>query len=456
MTRPGMRAYQMSAAAAAAAIRRGELDAEALVRACLDRIDEVDERVQAWTCLDRDHAITQAREADRLRRIGAPIGPLHGIPVGVKDIFDTADMPTEHGTVLHAGRRPKEDATAVSLLRAAGAIVLGKTVTTELAVYSPGKTRNPHDARRTPGGSSSGSAAAVAASMVPLALGTQTNGSLIRPASYCGVYGFKPSRGSISRSGVLKQSRTLDHVGVFARSVEDVALVARQLFVYDGIDPDVGRDVALDVLERSQYEPLAQPRVAFVKTPLWPNATDDARQAFLKLVDRWGECVREVELPPIFESAVEWHRTIMESDFAVNLADEYARGKEQLSDKLREMIERGQRYTAASYSRAQDGAVELRQHLERLFSQYEVILTPATTGEAPMGLAFTGSPMFCTIWTLCGVPSISLPILQGAEGMPIGAQLVGAYGRDGHLLRVARALAHRESLSSRDRAESAP
>ena len=443
-----MRLDEWSAVAVAAAMRRGELDSESLVRACLARIAETEDAVQAWAWLDPDHALAQARAADERRRAGTHVGPLHGVPVGIKDIFDTADMPTETGTVLHAGRRPREDATGVALLRTAGAVILGKTVTNELAVYTPGKTRNPHDPRRTPGGSSSGSAAAVAASMVPLALGTQTNGSVIRPASYCGVFGFKPSHGSISRHGVLKQSRTLDHVGMFARSIDDLVLLARSLFVADGKDTDVSPDVRLDLGEHWALEPIERPRIAFVKSPVWEQSTPTAKEAFAALVRTWGDLVREVELPPLFGSAHEWHRTIMEADMASSYEAEYATGKERLSAMLLEMIERGQRTTAVAYSRAQDGAVALRRELERFFGEFDAIVTPGTQGEAPLGLAATGSPMFCTIWSLCGVPAISLPILSGADGMPIGAQLVGPKRQDARLLRIARWLVQRQRAAA--------
>jgi Asp-tRNA(Asn)/Glu-tRNA(Gln) amidotransferase A subunit family amidase len=430
----------MTASAAAAAIRRGELGSEQLVQACLDRIAATEERIGAWTHLAGERALEQARQADQLQRSGAALGPLHGIPVGVKDIFDTADMPTENGTVLHAGRQPAEDSTVVALLRAAGAVILGKTVTTELAVYAPGKTTNPHDPRRTPGGSSSGSAAAVAAAMVPLAVGTQTNGSVIRPASYCGVYGYKPSFGRISRHGVLRQSFTLDQVGVFGRTVEDAALLAGVLFKRDGRYPDVTPDPGLAPGGWTLAQP---PRIAFVKSPLWPNATETAKHAFAALVSQYGEFVREVELPPAFDSAVAWHRTIMESDLASNFEGEYSRGKESLSAVLREMIERGQGYSGVEYSKARDGMVALSRALGEILEHCDAILTPATTGSAPLGLGSTGSPMFCTIWTLCGVPSISLPILRGEEGMPLGAQLVGARRNDAHLLRVAKWFADR-------------
>jgi Asp-tRNA(Asn)/Glu-tRNA(Gln) amidotransferase A subunit family amidase len=381
----------------------------------------------------------QAREADRRQASGAALGALHGVPVGVKDIFDTADMPTENGTVLHAGRRPQQDATAVARLRSAGAVILGKTVTAELAVYTPGKTTNPHDPRRTPGGSSSGSAAAVAARMVPLALGTQTNGSLIRPASYCGVLGFKPTHGSISRHGVLKQSRALDHVGVFARSADDLALAAGELFAADGNDPDVAADIRLEVPQI-----VDSPRIAFVRSPVWPNATPSTQAAFETMAKRCSAFVHDIELPAVFASAIEWHRTIMESDLAESFAREYAEGRDRLSETLVQMIERGQRYTPASYERATEGVVGLVRELDRILASFDAIVTPATPSEAPLGLASTGSPVFCTIWTLCGVPAVSVPILEGADRMPLGAQLVGRRGQDGRLLAIARWLCQRE------------
>ncbi|HSD60121.1 MAG TPA: amidase, partial [Burkholderiales bacterium] len=228
----------LSASEAAGLIRDGVVSSEQLVEVCLGRVGETDGAVQAWAHLDPAYALEQARAADAWRLEGRPTGPLHGVPVGVKDVFDTADMPTENGSALDAGRTPSRDATVVARLRAAGAVILGKTVTTEFATYTPGKTRNPHNPEHTPGGSSSGSAAAVAAGMVPLALGSQTNGSVIRPAAFCGVLGFKPTHGLISRHGMLGLSRSLDHVGLFARTVEDVALLAGQLAGYDERDPD--------------------------------------------------------------------------------------------------------------------------------------------------------------------------------------------------------------------------
>lgn len=428
----------ISATEAAEAIRAGRMTSEGLVSACLERIAAIEDGIGAWAYLDADHALKQACEADRIQQDGQTLGLLHGIPVGVKDIFDTGDMPTEDGTVLHAGRQPQEDATAVALLREAGAVILGKTVTTELAVYAPGKTRNPHDLERTPGGSSSGSAAAVAAGMVPLAIGTQTNGSVIRPASYCGVYGYKPSYGRISRHRVLQQSRPLDQVGVFARTIEDAALIAEQIMAFDDRDPDTQMRARPKLVETLAAEPPFNPRLAFVKTPVWDQAETDTKEAVSELVVHLGENVGEVDLSDLFNGAVEQHRTIMEADLARSFEQEYASGKDKLSSILREMIERGQKVLAVDYNRAVSRIPEFNRALDKVFDWHDAILTPATTGEAPVGLESTGSPIFCTIWTLCGMPAITLPILQGSHGLPVGVQLVGSKGDDARLLRTAR------------------
>ncbi len=429
---------QLSATDAAEAIRNGKLTSVELVGACLDRIEAAEDTIGAWAFLDRDYALKQAQDADMWRREGKSLGPLHGVPVGVKDIFDTQDMPTEDGTVLHAGRQPSEDATVVALLRAAGAVIMGKTVTTELAVYAPGKTRNPHDPERTAGGSSSGSAAAVAANMVPIAVGSQTNGSIIRPASYCGVYGFKPSHGLISRHRVLHQSQLLDHVGVFARTIEDIALFTEQLVAYDERDPDMRPRARPPLCRVAVEEPPVAPRLGFVKTPMWDQADQETKEAFTELVDYIGGQVEELELPDIFADAIAWHRIIMESDLARSFELAYKNGKDKISDTLREMIERGQKYLAVDYNGAVERVRLLNDVLEGHFERYDAILTPAATGEAPLGLASTGSPIFCTIWTLCGLPAISLPLMHGANDLPLGAQLVGPKGDDARLLRTAR------------------
>jgi Asp-tRNA(Asn)/Glu-tRNA(Gln) amidotransferase A subunit family amidase len=438
MAEPNDIGERLGAAAAARQLRERKISAEELTRACLERIQAREAEVQAWAFFDPEHALKQARAADEHRKRGRPLGSLHGMPIGVKDIVDTADMPTENGTVLHAGRRPRADATLVSLLRAAGAVILGKTVTTELAVYSPNKTRNPHRTEHTPGGSSSGSAAAVADGMVPLAIGTQTNGSVIRPASFCGVYGFKPSHGLIPRTGVLTQSPPLDTVGVMAADLEGLALLAEPLMAFDAKDRASQPHAPPRLLEVLQAPPPVPPLLAFVRSPVWDQAAEDTRAGFAELVDVLGERVEEVALPASFDDAIELHRTIMEADLAKNFAREYERGRDQLSARLCEMIEAGQRVLAVDYNRALERAVALTAALDELFTRYDAILTPAAPGEAPHGLGSTGSPVFCTIWTLCGVPAVTLPLLTGASGMPIGVQLVGAKGDDARLLRTAR------------------
>lgn len=428
---------RMTATQAARAIREGRLLARELTEACLACIDKLEPAVGAWTFLDRTHALAQADAADDWHRHGRPHGPLHGIPVGIKDIFDTADMPTEDGTPLHAGRRPRRDSAVVARLRQAGAIIMGKTVTTELALYTPGRTANPLDPARTPGGSSSGSAAAVAASMVPLAVGSQSNGSVIRPASFCGVYGFKPSHGLIPRTGVLRLSRTLDQIGVFGRSIEDVALIAECLAGFDEGDSDT-RPLARPLLiEIATSAPPLPPRLAFVPTSVWDQADATTHEAFAELVDALGAHVERIELPAPLANAIEWHRTILEADIAVSFAEEYDRGRDTLSPQLREMIERGRRHLAWDYQRAINAIAVLNNALDEVFSAFDAIVTPAAAGAAPIGLASTGNPAFCTLWTLCGLPAVALPMLQDDTGLPIGVQLVGARGDDARLLRTA-------------------
>src|SRR5690606_4868791 len=292
-------------------ITSGALSAEAYVTACLDRIEALEGDVRAFAHIDRAHALAQAHELDEWRRNGRPTGPLHGIPVAIKDIIDTADYPTECGSPLFKGRRPRQDATVVAKLRAAGAVIIGKTVTTEFAFYHPGPTRNPHDLERTPGGSSSGSAAAVAAGMVPLALGSQTNGSVIRPASFCGGFAAKPTHGTISRAGLLELSRTLDHVGVFARTLEDVALLLDVLAGHDPRDPDT-RPVATPNFRAVAAEPPPlPPKFALVKTPVWEKADASTREIFEDLISSLGENGGVAELPEAFAEAWQAHQAIM-------------------------------------------------------------------------------------------------------------------------------------------------
>lgn len=432
----------LTACAAREAIESGLLSSVELVEACFSRIEELEDSIGAWTHLDKEQALEQARQADKFRSRGFPTGALHGLPVGIKDVIDTSDYPTENGTVLHEGRQPSQDATLVSLLREAGAIILGKTVCTELAVYSPGKTRNPHNTEHTPGGSSSGSAAAIAAAMVPLAVGTQTNGSVIRPASYCGVYGFKPSFARISRYGVLQQSSHLDTIGVFARDLPDLALISDVLMRYDSRDAGM-TPIAPPCISKVMAEPLpANPRFAFIRTPKWDQVEHSSKDGFRELIDAINEQQKDtiyvVDLPAQLDDIYEHHQNIMEADLARNFAKEYDKGKSQLSTVLVEMIERGQKVSTAEYDASVTKIKQYGEVVAEIFEEYDAILTPSTSGPAPSGLASTGSPIFSTIWTFCGNPAINLPLLQGLEGLPVGVQIVGDKDDDARLFRSSR------------------
>ena len=435
--------YALSASDAARLIRDGVITSVQMVEACLSRIQAVDSDVQAWAFLDPDHALAQAAAADEYRLSARPLGPLHGVPVGVKDIIDTADMPTENGSVLHAGRTPSRDATVVSMLRAAGAVILGKTVTTEFAAYAPGKTRNPHNAAHTPGGSSSGSAAAVAAGMVPIAIGSQTNGSVIRPAAFCGVYGFKPTHGLIPRHGVLPLSRSLDTLGVFARTLDDVALVVEQLVGFDERDPDSRPRARIPFRDVAAEEPPISPLLALVKTSRWDRVDAETREALAELAGALGGEMEEIELVQSAD-AFEWHRLIMEAEMAASLDREWSTGRDRLSHALRTQLARGREVTAVDYQLARSRAAAFADGLAELFQERcDAIVTPSAPGPAPLGLDSTGDPSFCTLWTLAGMPALTLPLMSGTSGLPIGVQLVGSRHGDARLLRTGRWLASR-------------
>ncbi len=414
---------------------RGEFTAADLCEACLARIAEREADVGAFAFLDAELALSQAKACDDLRA-GGTVGALHGLPVGLKDIIDTKDMPTENGTPLDAGRRPNEDAVIVSRLKAAGAVIIGKTVTTELGARHPRGTRNPHHREHTPGGSSSGSAAAVAAGMVPLAIGTQTNGSVIRPASFCGIVGFKPSFGLIPRAGVLPQSPPLDTVGVFARSVGDAALIVDVLAGYDPLDPDTRHLPPLRRLETALADPQEMPAFAFVKTPAWDRAEPYTRDRSAELVEALGEACEDVTLSEIFNEGDVALKTITNVGVARTYERYYDRGREQLSDYMRTTVAEGLAIPAVDYLDALDRQAELRAAVDHLFDRYDAIVTPAAPGEAPRGLESTGDSAFNNLWSLCGVPALTLPLLKGPNGLPLGVQLVGRRGEDAQLLRV--------------------
>jgi Asp-tRNA(Asn)/Glu-tRNA(Gln) amidotransferase A subunit family amidase len=406
---------------AARLIARGEASSEEVVRACLERIAERDATISAWAHIDPGAALAQARAADSSDRRS----PLHGVPVGVKDIIDTRDLPTEFGSPIHAGRRPAADAACVARLREAGAVILGKTRTTEFAYFHPAETRNPLDPNRTPGGSSSGSAAAVADGMVPLALGSQTAGSTIRPASFCGVLGLKPTHGLIDLTGVKRLSALLDTLGLFARSIDDLELL-------------------LDTLAGQRPAPgsaAGPPRIAFARTARWQLVEPDGQAALDAaagtLADS-GARVDELELPAELEALVDAQQTIMAVEVAANLAAEYDRHGDRMSTELSELIEEGRATGRGDYEAALAAAERGAELLPAVFEGHDLLLTPAARGQAPRGLDATGDPVFCRAWTLLGIPAISVPGPLGADGLPIGVQLVAPPGREANLLAAAR------------------
>ena len=431
-----MSSPKLSAVEMVQSLKKGEITSEELVKSYIEQIKKKEKEVEAWEFFDQELVLKQAKKLDELHQSGKH-GDLHGIPVGIKDIFDTEDMPTTDGTEIHKKNPSWNDCTVVSKLKQAGAIIMGKTVTAELAYYSPGKTKNPHDTTRTPGGSSSGSAAAVASHMVPLAVGSQTNGSVIRPASYCGVVGYKPTKGLISRHLVLQISRALDQVGVFANSIEDAALISEQLIGHDKQDPDTSLNPRPKLLAASKEKPPAEPVLAHIKLPFMNELEEDVKEGFKEIKDELKGKVDEIELPEGFAGIPDWHKIIMESDMARSFSEEYKKSKNKLSDKIIEAIERGTKYTSVEYNNALAKIDVANAYFNQFFHDYDSILTPSACGEAPKGLKSTGNPIFCTIWTYCGMPCISLPLLQGKNGLPVGVQLVSSLFDDERLFRNA-------------------
>jgi amidase len=418
-TRPA----ELDAADAVTRLHRGELTAEALVADCLARIAE-DGRsgCGAFEHVEPEVALAAAREIDRLGAAGAR-PPLGGLPVGVKDVIDTRDLPTERGSEVFRGRRPQRDAEVVRRLRAAGAVIVGKTVTTELAYYRPGKTTNPHDPARTPGGSSSGSAAAVAARLVPAAIGTQTAGSVLRPASFCGVVGFKPTLGAVPMDGVSPLAPCLDTIGFFVRDAAAAPLLLAALGL-----PSAAPPLA------------APPRLAVCRTEQWPLAEPASRAAVEEAaaaLARAGARVEELDLGPGFAGLADAQRTLMAADAARALAPVRAAHGPRLSRVLLDLLDEGARVTAEREDAARALAERCRAALPGIFARHDALLTPAAVGEAPIGLGATGDPAFNRIWTLLGTPAVSLPLGRGPAGMPVGVQVVGAPGRDAALAALA-------------------
>ena len=408
---------ELGAAAAIALLRKGAITSEALVRACLERIARDEPGIHAWAWLDADRALAEARSVDGR---GRP-PPLHGLPVGIKDIIDTADAPTECGTPLYRGRRPTRDAACVASLRSGGGVVLGKTVTTELAFFAPGPTRNPRNPAHTPGGSSSGSAAAVADCMVPAALGTQTAGSIIRPAAYCGIVGFKPSHGLLSMEGIHPFAPSLDTLGVLVREVVDVAPLLGAL----------GAPVDVTPLTRP-------PRIGLWRSAQWPHASA-AMQARLEEVAtalaRAGATVRAVDPLPDEARLSEDQALIMATEAVRSF--EALRPTGALSQQLTGLLDRGVAADPAEVDSAKIRAGQAWVAMSGALSGLDALLTPSAPGEAPEGLASTGDPVFNRVVTWLGFPAVSLPAGTGPSGLPLGVQLVGAPLAEATLLAVA-------------------
>jgi len=420
--------YRLSLVEAARRLASGEMTSEVYARGLLLRVRELDESISAWAWLQPAQAIERAREADQRVRAGRTPGALHGLPIGVKDLINVRGMPCGMGSPIYDGNMPEHSAEVVDRLTTAGAFVLGKTVTTEFAFLTPSKTHNPWNHAHTPGGSSSGSAAAVAAGFVPAAIGTQTNGSVIRPAAFCGVVGYKPGEGVLSTDGILPFSTTLDQPGVFARNVEDAALlVAHLAHSRWTISPQI---VALK----------HAPRLVGVRSPVWHLADEDQRGRFaadLAGLREAGAVVDEIDLPPSFNDAHKVHRSIMLYEGAA--ASRAIRGvyAARLSELLRKAMEEGDRISVAEYERALKKRDALHRDFSRFLDDYDAVVTPPAAGEAPESLATVGDPSFCTIWTLLGVPAITIPTGLGRHGLPLGLQVVGIQGESNHLLATA-------------------
>jgi Asp-tRNA(Asn)/Glu-tRNA(Gln) amidotransferase A subunit family amidase len=412
---------ELGAFEAARKLTRREITAEQLVQACLDRIGQREPLVQAWTHLAADQALASARELDR----GPVRGLLHGLPVGVKDLFDTADMPTSYGSPIYASYRPAADAAAVALCREAGAVVLGKTVTTEFATFHPGKTRNPHNPEHTPGGSSSGSAAAVADCMAPLAFGTQTAASIIRPAAFCGIVGYKPSFGRIARAGIKSLSESLDTVGAFGRSVEDVALFTAALT----------SDTRL-----LELEGVTKPNIGICKTHEWPHADSDTQAALaqaIPLLSKAGALVADVALPELFSTMVQVQADIMAYEAARSLAYERIHHPQALSSALTAVLQAGMDISAEEHEGNLKAAQRARLMIDECFGNNDVLLAPSAIGAATAGLNATGNPVFCRMWTLLRLPCVHLPFARAGNGLPVGLQMIGRFGEDRKTLQVA-------------------
>ncbi|MCP4934131.1 MAG: amidase [bacterium] len=428
---------QLSARKAAKKICNGNITSRELVTDCLERIKQTDDKIGAWAFLDSELALTLADAADVMHQKGAPCGPLHGVPVGVKDIYDTSNMPTAWGTKCHSDRRPNTDSAVVDKLHEAGAIVLGKTVTTELAFAMRGPTRNPYNDKHTTGGSSAGSAASVATDHVPLAIGSQTNGSVIRPASFCGTYGFKPTRGIISRRGCLQTSQTLDQVGVMGRSLKDIALLVDVLAGHDPVDPATYARAKPNMLKGARAKVPVEPIFAWFDLPYQNKLTPAMQEGMEEILSLLGDRVERISAPNSFTDVIREHQIIHEYEFLENLGNDPTTSPEHIHETLAPKRKSAERISEKTYREALKMVSAANNYFTEFFCDYDAIITPSALGEAPLLEEGSGDPICSTIWTLAGLPCLSLPMLSSENYLPMGVQLVGFTEQDDRLLRTA-------------------
>ena len=429
--------FSLSLEELAKKIKDAQLSSVEVCEKYIERINKFEKDIKAWVHFDKKVLLEKATEADDHRRSGKPVGSLHGVPIAVKDIIGTVDMPTECGTVIRKGKSYSQNAEIIDLLHASGAIVMGKTATSELAYLGPPATTNPHDKTRTPGGSSSGSAASVASFMAPASIGSQTGGSVIRPASYCGVVGYKPSYGLISRNGVLRTSFSLDQIGMFGRKVEDVAMLAKVLMKKDKYDSATIHYSTENILSETKKGPIFEPKFIFYKTDYWKIIDKKSRESFEYFIKSFKKNIEIFDTPSYFKDIHKYHQIIHETDLANNFSLYFKKFKKKLSKYMQDAISNGNNYSAKEYAEAVDFIKRSYESYEEVFEDYHGVLSPSSPGVAPKGLKSTGTAEFNKVWSYLGTPCISLPLLEGENNLPLGVQLIGNKYDDHRFLGVA-------------------
>ena len=430
--------FSLSLEELAEKIKDGQIASVEVCEKYIERINKFDKDIKAWAHFDKKVLLEKAAEADDYRKSGKPTGILHGVPIAVKDIVGTVDMPTECGTVIRKGKSYSQNAEIVDLLIGSGAIIMGKTATSELAYLGPPPTTNPHDNTRTPGGSSSGSAASVASFMAPASIGSQTGGSIIRPASYCGVVGYKPSFGLISRNGILRTSNSLDHIGMFGRKVEDVATLAKVLIKKDKYDPATIHYSAENILNETKKGPLFEPKFIFYKTDHWKIIDKKSRESFDYFIKSFKKNIEVFDTPSYFKDIHKYHQIIHETDLANNFSIYFKKYKKKLSKYMQNAIINGNKHSAKEYAEAIDFMKRSYESYQEVFEDYHGVLSPSSPGVAPKGLKSTGTAEFNKVWSYLGTPCISLPLLEGENNLPLGVQLIGDKYDDHRFLGVAK------------------